>query len=100
VRGDAQQDATLAARLEDEVQVAVLEIPDAAMHETRRPARGAAREVAAFDERDIEATARGITGDARARNAPADDQHVEAALAEALDLFGAGGGRNGRQGLG
>ncbi len=88
---DAEQHPAFVARLEDEPQVAVLKVAHAPVHQARRPAGGAAPEVIAFDHGDIEPTACGIARDARARDAPANDQDVESSLAEAEDLRGARG---------
>src|SRR5439155_12366832 len=52
VRREAQQPPPLSARLEDEMQIAVLEIAQPAVHQSRRSARRSAREVILLDERD------------------------------------------------
>jgi hypothetical protein len=93
VRRDAEQRAPLAARLEDEVEVAVLEVAYAAVDEARGAAGGAGAEVVALDEGDAEAAERGVARDAGARDAPADDEEVEGVAREALEEGGAGGSR-------
>ncbi len=57
--------------------MAVFEVPDAAMHQARRPAGGAAGEVARLDERDAQAAQCRVARDARTGDSPADDRDVE-----------------------
>jgi hypothetical protein len=82
VRRQSEQASALGARLEDEPQMAVLEVADPAVDEPRRPARGPAREVLLLDERDPQATERGVSRDAAAGDAAADHQKVELPIAE------------------
>lgn len=77
MRGEPQQPSPLGARLEDEPEVAVLEIPNAAVNQPRRPARRAASEVRLLDETDAEAAQRRLQRDSAARNPAADYDHVE-----------------------
>ncbi len=77
MRRDAHQDPSLAARLEDEVELSVLEVAQSAVHEPRRAAAGATGEVLLLDERHVQPAHRRIPRDAGARHAATDDQHVE-----------------------
>jgi hypothetical protein len=77
MRRDSHQNPPLSTRLEHEVQVAMLEIAHASVHEARGPARCAAREVVAFDERGAKSTHRAITRDPSTGDTAADNQHVE-----------------------
>ncbi len=99
VRRDVEQDAPFPARFEHEMQVAVLQIAHAAVHEPRRPAGGAAGEVLALDEHGPEPAQRGVAGDAGAGDAAADHQQVHGLVGEAGEELGAGGG-HGRSGGG
>ena len=72
-------------RLADEPHVAHLQVAQAAVHELRRGARRRAREVAAFDERNVEAVCGCGLGDARADDPAADHQQVEPARRELFD---------------
>src|SRR3990170_4067591 len=72
--GRVEENAPLAARLGYEMEVAVLEVAHAAVHEARRPARRAAREVLALDERHAQPPERRVPRAARARGAPAPDE--------------------------
>src|SRR5687767_6102352 len=83
MRRDAKQGATLAARLEDEVQVTVFEVPDPAVYQSRRTARRAAGEVARFEQRDAQAAQRRVTRDARAGDAATNNRHIERLEAQA-----------------
>ncbi len=89
MRRELEQPPALAARLEDEVQIAVLQVAHAAVDEARRAARSPRREVLALDQRDREAPPGGVPRDARARDPAADDQEVEPAVAEFGDALGA-----------
>src|SRR5581483_2933426 len=77
VRRDRQQGPPFAARLEDEMQVPVLEIPDATVDETGGSAARSAREIIALDESGLETAQRRIARDAGAGDAASDDQHIE-----------------------
>jgi hypothetical protein len=81
---DAHEGAPLLVRLADEADVSQPEVAEAAVDELRGRARGGAAEVGAVDERDGESGARGLGGDARADDAAADHQDVEAAAREPL----------------
>ncbi len=76
----AQQPSTFGARLEHKVQVSVLEVSDAAVHQTRRTARRSARKIILLDERDRESAECGIARDSASRDSAADDQQVEGAV--------------------
>ena len=71
VRADAlEQQAALAQRLAHEVEVALLEVAQAAVDELARPARGAGGEVGGLHERDGEPAGRGVERGAGAVDPP------------------------------
>lgn len=74
---EAQQPPALAARLEHQVEIPVLEISQPTMYEARRAARRTAREIILFYEGDAHSTQRSIARDAAARDAAADNEDVE-----------------------
>jgi hypothetical protein len=80
-----EQPPALEARLEDEIEVAVLEVAQPAVHESRRTARGAAREVVALDQRDRETAQGGVASDADPRDAATDHEDIESARGEGFD---------------
>ena len=84
-RDDAHQVAPLLVRLADEAHVAHLQVAQAAVHELRRRARGGAREVAAFDERHVEAVRARRLGDPGSDDPAADHEQVEPPRRELLD---------------
>ena len=77
VRRQSQQSVSLGARLEDEMQMSVLEISHTAVNQPRRPARRSTRKITLFDERDREPTEGGVARDRTARDSAADDEDVE-----------------------
>src|SRR5687768_9855527 len=89
MRRQAQKCAPLAAGLEDETEMPMLEVADATMNEARRPARGAAREVVAFDERGAQPSHRCVARNAGAVDTAADNENVELFGAEARETRGA-----------
>src|SRR5689334_15047828 len=74
---EAQQLPALAARLEHQVEIPVLEISQPTMYEARRAARRTAREIILLHEGDAHSTQRSIARDAAARDAAADNEDVE-----------------------
>ena len=85
VRGDAaQHELALLERLAHEVEVHLLEVAQAAVEELGRPGRRAGGEVALLDEGGRQATRGRVEGDAAARHAASDDEHVEVLGGEAL----------------
>jgi hypothetical protein len=82
---DPHERAPFLVRLADQADVSEPEIAEAAVDELRGGTRGRPAEVAAIDERDCEAGARGLRGDARADDAAADDEQVEARAAQPLE---------------
>src|SRR4051812_37288728 len=82
VRGDAEEGASLAARLEYEMEMPMLEIANAAVNEARRPAGRSAREVVSLHERRLETAHRGVAGDAGSGDAAPDDEDVELLLSK------------------
>src|SRR6185312_4338706 len=55
-----EDELALAQRLEHEVEVELLEVAQATVHQLRRAARRARGEVARLDQRDLEPAARGV----------------------------------------
>jgi hypothetical protein len=98
VGSETEEAVALDAGLEDETEVAVLEVADAAVDEAGGAAGGAGGEVLAFDEGDAEAAEGGIAGDTGAGDAAADDEDVEFLGGEGEETLGAGGWRLGRRG--
>ena len=76
-RGVAQQPSALGESLVDELDVALLEVADAAMDHLGRFGGSAIGEVAPLHQAGAQAAGGGIQGHARSRRASADDQHVE-----------------------
>ena len=64
----------------------MLEVAEAPVHQSRRPARRAAREIILFDKRNLDATQRCVTRDAAASNAAADDEQIVLVTRERLEL--------------
>ena len=54
VRRETQEPTSFAARLEYEMEIPVLEVPQPTMHESRRATRRAAGEVVFLDERNAQ----------------------------------------------
>ena len=81
-----QQTSSLGTGLEYEVQMSVLEVSHTAMHEPRRPAGRSAREIALVDQPDRQAAHGGVAYDAGPRDSAADDERVEDASRERLEL--------------
>ena len=84
MRRSLEQDPALAARFEHQMKKSVFEIPHAAVHEPRRPARRAAREIVALDERDRKSPQRGVARNSRAVDPAADDEDIETLAREPL----------------
>ena len=78
VRGGRDEDLALAQRLAHEPEVVVLEVAQAAVDELGAAGRGVGREVVLLAQQHREPAAGGIAGDARAVDAAADDEQVEA----------------------
>ena len=91
VRREAlREQAPLVQRLAHEPEVEALQVAQAAVDELAGAAGRAGGEVALLDERDGEATAGGVERDAAARDAAADDEHVEDLGGQPLELAAAG----------
>ena len=95
VRREREERAPLAARLEDEVQVAVLEVAHAAVHQPARARAGAARPVVALDERDPEPAHRRVARHPRPGDPAPHHEHVHARVAEGGERVGAPGEAHG-----
>ncbi len=77
-----EQMSPFGTRLEDQVQISLLQVAQAAVHQSRRSAGGPAGEVVFVDERHRQPAQRGVAGDPRPGDPAADDQDVEFALGE------------------
>ena len=86
VRRQSQQTSAFGARLEDEMEKAVLEIAQAAVNEPGRTARCAARKIVFLHERDAQSAQCGVASDAAAGNSAADDQNIELVACERGEL--------------
>ena len=84
-----QQAAALGEGFVHELDVALLEVAQAAVDELRRLRRRARREVVAFDQRDRQAAGRRVECDAGSGDAAADDDEVEGPRAETVERGGA-----------
>ena len=76
-REPGEQQAALLERLLDQPEVEHLEVAEAAVHELRRPAAGAAGEVALLDEGRGESAGDGVQRRTGTHDARADHQNVE-----------------------
>ena len=76
VRGDREQHAPLAARLEHQAERPLLQVAQPAVDQARGVRRGPAAEVALVHERRADTAQRRIAGDTGARDAAADHQQV------------------------
>ncbi|CAA9221190.1 MAG: hypothetical protein AVDCRST_MAG20-585 [uncultured Acidimicrobiales bacterium] len=83
VGGGVAQALSLGERLVDEAELALLEVPQAPVHELRRLRRRAAREVVALDQAGPQPPGGGVDGHPSAGDATADDEHVEGLVGEA-----------------
>jgi hypothetical protein len=81
--------SALGARLEDEMQVPVLQVSHAAVDEARRAARRATREIVFLDKCDVEAPERGFVCDATPGDSATDDKHIERSCAQRGETRGA-----------
>jgi len=82
VRRDALQRAPFATRFEHQSELAVLEVPHPAVHESRRPARRSARVVVLLHQRHAQAAQRGVPRHPCARDPAPDHEQVEYLLAQ------------------
>ena len=85
VRRELDQDRALEQGLADQAEIEVLEVAKAAVHELRRAARCARREVLALDQSDAVAAGRRVEGDAGAGDPSADHDQVVLVLGERLE---------------
>ena len=89
-RDDLHQQPSLVVSLANEADVAEAEVPEAAVNQLRRSARGARAKVALVDERDRKACARSLGCDSRPDDPASDHEQVEGPLPELLARFVAG----------
>ncbi len=74
---DAEEDAPLPVRFPHQPELALLEIPEAAMDQPARPGARAGGEITLLDEHGGKAPHRGVPGDPRPGDAATDDQQIE-----------------------
>src|SRR2546423_3559143 len=74
---ETKQSPPLVARLEDQVQIAVLQVSQAAVDEPRRPARRSAGKVVFLHQGDLESAQRGVPSDAATGDSTADHEEIE-----------------------
>jgi hypothetical protein len=74
---DSEQRLPFADRFVYEMELALFQIPDAAVNQPRRTTRGPAREVVTLDEGDTQPAHRGVARDTTAGNASSDYEKVE-----------------------
>ena len=77
VGSDLPEDFALDQRFADQPELVIFEIAQAAMHQFRRPRRGAAGQVVHFTKENRVSPAGRIAGDAAAIDAAANDREVE-----------------------
>ena len=104
MRRRPDQDLPLAQRLEDQAEVEVLEVAEAAVDELRRSTAGSAGVVALLDEADVQAAEGHIASDRGSCDAAAHHEHVKGVGGQALEVSTAllraeGNGLQGLQGL-
>ena len=75
-----QQQPALLERLAHEAEVELFEVPDAAVHELGRPARGSARPVPGLDHADAQPSGHGVECAAGSDDSPTNDEDVELLL--------------------
>ncbi len=76
VRGDAPEYGAFAQRLEDEPQLAMLEVAEPAVHQAAGAAARAEGQVVLLDEHRAQAPHRGVTRDTGTDNAATDDEEI------------------------
>ena len=77
MRRNPKQRSSFPARLEDESEMPVLEVPHATVYEPRRSTRGSTAEVASLDECYSQPAHCGISRDPGAVDAPTDHEQIE-----------------------
>jgi hypothetical protein len=87
VRGYSEQRAPLAARLKNQPEIPILEIPKAPMDQPRRCTTGAATEITLVDQRRPKSPHRRVPGDAGTRYAPTNDQEVNRTRGHISDVL-------------
>jgi hypothetical protein len=87
------QDGALAGALPGQAELAVGEVPEPAVHQLRRPPAGPGRQVGPLAQRHGEPPRGGVQRHARAGHPAADDQDVDAALGQDLQVRGPPGER-------
>jgi hypothetical protein len=85
MRRDAHEHAPLAGGLEHEAQVALLEVPEAAVDQPARAGAGAEPQIGLLHEHRGEPAHRGVAGDRRAHDAAPDDQQIDRPGAQGVE---------------
>jgi hypothetical protein len=88
MRRQSQQPSALSAGLEHEMQKPVLEVPEAAVHESRRSTRRATRKVVFLHQRGAQSAQGGVARDATPCDAATNDEQIELVARERRELPG------------
>ena len=97
VVGDPGQDLLLPEALGHQLELELGQVPDPAVEQLGRPARGPGGEIVLLDQRHPEAPGRQIEGRSAAGDSAADHQDVEAAsVGQQPEMFGPGPAAGGR----
>src|ERR1017187_3804794 len=86
VGGDPLQDTPLAACLEDQLEIALLEIAESPVDQLGGTAGGAAGKIRLFDQPHVESAERRIPGDTCPKNASANDQDVKVLVRQSRNV--------------
>jgi hypothetical protein len=87
--GYVQQDAALPAGLENETQVSVFEVPEAAVNQPGTAGTRAGCEVALFNQSSTNTTHGGVTSNPGSGNAAADHEEIQRLGGHGLEVLGA-----------
>ena len=88
MRRQSEQPSALGTGLEHEMQKAMLEITQAAVHEPRRSTRRAARKVVFLHERGAQSAQRSVARDATPGDAATNNEQIELVAGERRELPG------------
>jgi hypothetical protein len=86
VGGGPKQNRSLATRLANARNVAVLEVPDPAVHDLEGVRRRGASEIPTFYQRHGEAAQRRVARGSDAEDSAADNQNVELLIRESFEV--------------
>jgi len=87
MRSEARKLGLRTRRAIDNADLSLLQVAQATVNQARGTAACAACKISLLDERDAQAQARCVTGDSRARDSSADDEHVETFMPRALETL-------------